>query len=147
MKWTRQRCHEASDSTLGDRLLQSFVGVGDHQLDALESTLDERAEEVGPKDVILRRPTVDAQDGALAGGGDPDRDHGRHRDHPFGVGPDFLAHLVVGGVEPDVGDLRIDRSLPEGEHALVEALADAADLGLGDPVDAQGTHEVVHLAG
>ncbi len=30
MKWTRHRCQEAPGDYLGDRLTQSFVGIGDH---------------------------------------------------------------------------------------------------------------------
>ena len=45
-----------------------------------------------------------------------------------------LSDVQVGGVQPDVGELGVvEPALPEGRHHLVQALADAADLGLGDP--------------
>ena len=57
--------------------------------------------------------------------------------------------LDVGGVEEHVGELDVvQAALPELAHSHVELGADAADLALGHPgVDAQGSHQVVDLAG
>lgn len=58
-----------------------------------------------------------------------------------------LADLVERGIEPDVGVLTVDRAGEERPHLPVEDLADARDRREGDPVDAQGPHQVIDLAG
>ena len=58
---------------------------------------------------------VDAEHLALAVAVDADRDDRRHRDDPA-----VLAHLHVGGVEPKIRPLTVDRPLQEGLHALVD---------------------------
>lgn len=56
--------------------------------------------------------------------------------------------LDVGRVEEDVREGRVpERSVAELGHHRVELGADPADLALADPgIDAQGDHQVVHLA-
>ncbi len=127
---------------LRDRLAEPLVRVGDHESDPLQPSLHERAQERGPELVVLARPGRGTEHGALPGRRHPDRDDGRHGDHPAG-----LPHLVERRVEPDVGALRLDRAAEEGSDLLVERLADPRDLGAGDPVDPEGPHEVVDLAG
>lgn len=47
--------------------------------------------------------------------------------------PSSISDLLDLGVEPQVGIAALERPLPEGLDLLVEPLADARDLGLGDP--------------
>src|ERR1043166_3908387 len=51
--------------------------------------------------------------------------------------PPGLAHLQVGGVDPQVGPLALDRAAEEGVHPLVDLDDPAADLALRD---ARGAH-------
>jgi hypothetical protein len=55
MKWTRQRCQVASCSTFAIAA-RSLVGVGDHEADPFEPSLDELAKERGPELVIFEAP-------------------------------------------------------------------------------------------
>ena len=63
---------------------------------------------------------------------DAHRDDHRDRDDP-----PVLADLHIGGVDPQVGPVALDRAVEEGVDALVDLLAQPADLALGDAVHAQ----------
>jgi hypothetical protein len=71
-------------------------------------------------------------------------DHDGHRDHLGGA----VAHVQVGGIEIDVGELDVVQPAgAEGGDHLVQAGADPGDPGLGDPrADAQGGDQVVDRA-
>jgi hypothetical protein len=71
-------------------------------------------------------------------------DHERLVAHGVGVG---LAHPLDARVEPDVGIGALERPAAEGVCALVQALADAADRALGDPLDPELLHQPLDLAG
>ncbi len=75
--------------------------------------------------------------------------HAGGDDHGLGGHLVVLTDVQVGGVEPDVGELGVVQpSLLEGRHHLVQALADAADLGFGDPgLGPQGPHQLVDGSG
>ena len=75
---------------------------------------------------------------ALACGAHPDRDQHRHRDHAT-----VLSDLLEGGVQEEVWELAIEPSRAEGMDLGVELFADAADLVLGDALNAQCLGEVV----
>ncbi len=91
--------------------------------------------------MVLRQADVDAEYLALTFARHADgAHHGQRDDTPA------LPHLVEGRVQPHVGVLTLDGSVAEGLDLFVESLADARDLGAGDAVKAEGTHEVVDLA-
>lgn len=100
---------------LRDRLAKTLVGVGDHQADASQPSLHELAQEGHPELMVFARTGRGSEHRALARCRDPDRDHGRHRDHPTG-----LANLVEGRVEPKVRALGLDRTAKERLHLLIE---------------------------
>src|SRR4029450_8745430 len=52
---------------LGDRLLETLVGVRDHQLHASKTAADQAAQELPPERLGLGRPHVQADDLPLAG--------------------------------------------------------------------------------
>src|SRR5262245_29876812 len=58
MKWTRQRCHVAESTC---RLLQAFVAVADHELDAAQTPPRQRAQEGRPERLGLGWPDLEAE--------------------------------------------------------------------------------------
>ena len=86
--------------------LQALVVVGDHQLHAAQPAPGQRAQELGPEGLGLRRADRHAQDLAAALVVDG-HSHG-HRDRDDASG---LAHLHVGGVEPQIGPVALQRSI------------------------------------
>jgi hypothetical protein len=87
-------------------------------------------------------PIVHAQHLAPAVAVDADRDDHGDRDDAAG-----LAHLQVGGVDPEIGPVALDRPVEEGLHPLVDLLAQPADLALGDAAHAHRLDQVVDRAG
>jgi hypothetical protein len=73
------------------------------------------------------------------------RSHGDYcRD---GHDPAALAHLQVGGVQPDIGPFPVQRSVQELADPLVDVLAELRDGALRDATEAHGLHELIHPAG
>jgi hypothetical protein len=99
---------------LRDRCTKPLVGVGDHEADPFEPSLDELAKERGPELVIFGGPGLSSQHRALTLLGDADRDDGGDRDHPA-----RLTDLVERGIEPEIrgpdgeGEARVDASHDE----------------------------------
>ena len=58
-----------------------------------------------------------------------------------------LAHLHVGGVDPQIRPVAFDRPLEEGLHLAVDLLAQPRDLALGDAAHAHRLDQVVDRAG
>ena len=79
---------------LGDRRLQTAVGVGDRELNADQTALDEPSEEGSPERLGLGLADIDAQDLAPPGLVDAMRDHQRLSDHAPAV-----ANLLDLGVQ------------------------------------------------
>ena len=127
---------------LADGLLQPFVGVRDHQLHALEAALVQRAEEVDPERCGFRQADVQPDDLPAALGVGRHSDYHRHRDDPA-----TLALLQIGGVQPHVRPVALQRPLQEGADPLVDVLAQLGDLRLGDAAHAHGLHQVLHPTG
>ncbi len=117
------------------------MGVGDHQLDAAQPAVRERTQKVGPEWLGFRCAHLHAEHVTAAVGVGADGDYGRHRDDPAD-----LAHLQVGGVNPQVGPVALDRALQERLHALVDLGAQARDLALGDAAHAYCLHQVIDRA-
>jgi hypothetical protein len=61
--------------------------------------------------------------------------------------PAALADLQVGGVQPEIGPLAVERAFQEGTHALVYVLAELGDLGLRDAGQAHGLDQIVDAPG
>ena len=127
---------------LGDGRLDAFMGVRDHQLDAAQATAGELAQKGGPERLGLRGADIHAEDLAPAVAVDPDRDDHGGRDDAA-----LLAHLHVGGVDPQVGPVALDRPAQEGLHPLVDLLAQPRDLALGDAAHPHGLDEIVDRTG
>lgn len=96
---------------LGDGRLDAFMGVGDHELDAAQAPAGELAQEPGPEGLRLGRADIHAEHLPPAVGIDAHRDdHGDRDDTPV------LPDLHVGGVDPQVRPVALDRPVEEGLH-------------------------------
>src|SRR4051794_18507743 len=103
---------------------------------------DQALQERGPERFRLGRADVQADDLAPALGIDRHGDYCRH-----GHDPPALTLLQVGGVQPEVGPLATERAIQEGVHALVDVLAELANLALVDPGETHGLGQFVHAPG
>jgi hypothetical protein len=119
------------------------VGVGNHQVDPLQAATHQLAQEFQPEGVGLRRADVHAEHLAPAVGVHPDRDDDRLReDAPI------LAHLHVGGIDPEVAMRTLERPLEERLHPLVDpgclspkaAAVSAATSELHQPLGGETDH-------
>src|SRR6516225_4740815 len=108
-----------------DRVAQTLVGVRNHQLDALETTLDQALEESRPKRLGLRGTDAEPDDLASAFGRDRHSDYRSDRDNAAAV-----AHFEVGGVEPKIRPFALDRPVEKGIDPFVDVLAQLGDLAL-----------------
>ena len=117
------------------------MGVGDHQLHALQPAALQAAKEVGPEGLRLGWADAQADDLATSVGVDRHSDYGGDGDDP-----PALAHLEVGGVEPEVGPVAGDRPVEELPHPLVDVLAQLRHRALGDAGQPHGLHQVVDPA-
>ena len=114
---------------LGDGRLDALVGVGDDQLDAAQAAPGELAQEVGPEGLGLGGADLHAEHLAPAVGVDADGDDDGDRDDAAG-----LADLHVGGVDPQIRPVALDRPVEEGLHPLVDLLAQPATWLLEMPL-------------
>ena len=121
MKCTRHRCQE----DLRDGSLETLVGVGDDQLDALEAAAYQTAQKLNPEGGGFRLTQAEPEDLAAAVLVDAGGDYGGDR-HDAAI----LADLDVGRVQPEVGPLAVQ--LEERQHARVDVLAQRRNLRLGD---------------
>jgi hypothetical protein len=109
LRYVRQRIpHEVDAAALpsgaddaDDGRLQSFMGVGDDELHALETAPDEVAQEGGPERLGLAGADVQADNLALALGVDRNRYYRRDADDAAA-----FADLEVGGIKPHIRPLR-----------------------------------------
>jgi len=111
----------------GDRVAQAVIGIGDHQLDALEATLDQALQESRPERLGLRGTDGEPDDLASTFGRDRHGDDRCHRDDAAAI-----AHFEVSGVEPQIRPFTLDRAIEEGVDPLVDVLAQLGDLALRD---------------
>ena len=104
--------------------LEAFVVIGDHQFHAAQAAPGQGAQELGPKGLGLRDADRHAQDFAPApivdAHGD---DHGDRDDAPG------LAHLHIGGVQPEIGPVAFQGALKEGLDLVVDLLSTAEQKG------------------
>ena len=92
-----------------------------------EAAPDQVFEEVGPEHFGFRRTDVQADDLAPAIGRNRHGDYRCDRDDAATV-----AHLQVGGVEPQIPPFALDWPLQEGVDPLVDVLAELGDRALAD---------------
>ena len=125
---------------------QTGVGVTHHEPDASKASLLEMGDELRPERLALTVAHLEAEQlptPVLV------HSHGHHH----GSGADLLglspSPIEVGGIEVDVGvATALQRAAQEGQHLLVDLLADATHLRLGDAaLGAQRPHEGIDLAG
>src|SRR5207247_993946 len=111
----------------GDRVAQAIVSVGNHQLDALETTLDQALQKSRPERFGFGRAETQADDLAPAFGCDRHGDYRSDRDDAAAV-----ADLEVGRVKPEIGPLAVDRPVEESADPFINVLAELGDLALRD---------------
>ena len=120
------------------------LGVGDHQLHAIQSAGLQGPQERGPESVVLAVADIEAQDFPPPVRGHAEGDHDRLGHDPV---PDTV--LAVGRVEEHVRVVH-GREVPVPERAdfVVQVLADPGHLGLGDPgLGPEGLDQIIDLAG
>ncbi len=93
---------------LGDGRLDALMGIRDDQLDATQAAPGQLAQELGPEGLGLRGADLHAQHLAPAVAIDADRDDHRDRDDAA-----VAAHLHVGGIQPEIGPIALERPVEE----------------------------------
>ncbi len=126
----------------GDGRLQTGMGIGDRELDAVQAAGDQRAQEAEPGRAVLAREDLHAEDLPVSGLVDA----GGHDDGDV-HGPSALAALHFEGIEPEVGVGGFQGPLAESLHGLIEFTGDLGDARLGDPRQPEGLHQALHPAG
>ena len=129
-----------------DRLGESRVGIAYHQLHASQAAFLERGEERAPEAHVFAVAHLEAQQLPATDGIDAHGD-----DHGSGADLQGLAQppMQVRRVKIDVGVAGLLQGpVQEDLHLLVDVLADAVHLRLGDvALGAQGAHQGIGLAG
>ena len=139
-KWTRQRWWAAPWK---QRLMAlTRPACWSEMTDFTPARPRVRSERKNPaRHFVLGVPDVEDEDLSVSVGPAGDDD---------GLGGDVVvvAHVQVGGVQEDVGELLVvEAAGPKGPDHLVETRTDAADLGLLDPgPDPEGPHQLVDRA-
>src|SRR5690349_9734520 len=103
---------------LRDGRLETFMGVGDDQLHALQAAAYQTAQKLDPEGGGFRLAQAEPEDLAAAVLVDAGGDYRGDR-HDAAI----LADLDVGRVQPEVGPLAVQRPLEERQHARVDVLA------------------------
>jgi hypothetical protein len=126
----------------GDRVLQAFVMIGDHQPEAAQAAGPQAAQKLRPERLGLDFADVQADHLAVSAVGDGVGDDERLGDHAAAV-----TDLDVLGVQPQVRVGRRQLAAAELVDMLVELGAHPADAVLAHPVDAELLDEPIDLAG
>lgn len=125
----------------GDGALQSFMGVGDHQLHTAQTAASELAQKRDPERLRFGSADVQAEHFTPAILVDADGDDRCHRDDAPG-----LADLYVGGIEPEVGPIPLEGPAQESLYLVIDLATEAADLALRDPTHPHGLHQSIDRA-
>ncbi len=123
------------------RGLEALVSIRDDQLDAAQAAPCQAAQEVGPEGFGLAGADCDAEYFAA-----PVAVHAHRDDHRHRYDTAVLAYLHVGGVEPHIGPVALDRSMQKGLHAFIDLGTQPRDLAFGDAGAAHGLHQVIDAA-
>src|SRR4029077_3117312 len=126
----------------GDRVAQAVVSVGNHQLDTLETALDQAFEESRPERFGFGRAETQADDLAPAFGCDRHGDYRSDRDDAAAV-----ADLEVGRVEPEIRPLAVDRPVEESVDPFIDVLKELGNLALRDAGQPHRLDQFVDPAG
>ncbi len=127
---------------LACRRSQTFVVVGDDELHAAQAAIGKAAQEALPERLGLQGTGGHAEHLAPPLGVDRNGDyHGRRDDAAA------LALLQVGGVDPEIWPLALDRARQKGVHPLVDLDDQPAHLALRDATRAHRLHQIVNRAG
>src|SRR6185437_1186775 len=108
---------------LGDGGLDALVGVGDDEFDAAQTAAGELAQKRRPERLGLGGTDVHAENLAPAVTVDANRDD--HRDRYDAA---ILAHLHIGGVDPQIRPVALDRAAEKRLHLVVDLAAEPAHL-------------------
>ena len=127
---------------LGHGGLDALVGIGHDQLDAAQAAAGELAQERRPEGLGLGGANIHAEDLATAVTVDADRDDHRDRDDAA-----ILAHLHIGGIDPQIRPVALDRTGEERLHLVVDLATRPADLALGGAGHTHRLHQIVHRLG
>ncbi len=127
---------------LGEGLLESRMVVGDHELDAVQAPLPEAHQEVFPARGALARGHVHRQDFQTAARVDADRDQDR-----LGTDHAAFAHLLVTGIEDEVGVGFVEASFGKLRECGIETVVDRTDAGRGKLVATELLGDRLDLAG
>jgi hypothetical protein len=119
----------------GDRQAQPVMSIRDHQLDAAQSALDQALDKPRPERLGFGRTYAEADDLTLSLDIDGDGDYRRHGDDAAAI-----AHLQVGGVQPEIRPLALDRPVKEGVDPLIDVFAELGNLALRDAGEAHRLH-------
>jgi hypothetical protein len=119
-----------------------FVRVGDDQLDAPQTALDQAAQERRPDGLGLAGSYVQPHDLPLALAVHGHSGYGGHADDPAA-----LALFEVGGIQPKIRPVARQWPVQESMHPVVDVLAQLGNRALADAAQAHGLHQVIHLAG
>ena len=111
-----------------DRVAQTVMSVGDHQIDALETALDQALEKARPEGLGFRGADAKTDDLASSFGCDRHGDDCRDRDDAAAI-----ADLEIGGVEPQIWPLAVDRPVEESVDPLVDVFAQLRSRPSGSP--------------
>ena len=99
-------------------MAQAVVSVGDHQLDALETALDQALQKSRPERFGFGRAETQADDLAPAFSRD------RHGDYRGDRGDaTAIADLEVGRVEPEIRPLAVERPVEKSVDRFIDVLA------------------------
>src|SRR5713226_3312930 len=145
MKWTRQRCQVAPSTLATAAFSPSWASEVTSFTPRRPRRASERRNSTQPFDKLRRLGLAVA-----------DR-HAEHLAPPVGVDTDgnddrdrddvvIAPCLDVGGVEPDIGPLALDRATEEGLYPLVDLAAQPRDLALADAVQAHRLDQVIDRA-
>src|SRR6185437_9916690 len=122
-----------------DGRLQSLMSIGDDELDAAQAASGQTAQELCPERLGLTVANGHAKHFAPAIGVDRDSDDHRYRYYMM-VTPRF----DVGGIQPEIRPVALDRPVQEGLHPLVDLDAEPRDLAFADPVHPHSLDQLIH---
>ena len=124
---------------LGDRSLDTFVGIADDELHPAQSPAGQLAKELRPDRFGLGCADLETKNLAPPIGVDPDGDDDGDRDDP-----PASTDLEVGGVDPEIGPITFEGAVQERLHLAVDLFAEPRHLALADPRHAHGLDQIVH---